>query len=232
MTDYPEDKWEECVGCKFNSCKKKSNLSESDYRVFSCEADVNDFPCPRIPDLYPHKLADIKNKDDESIFENKNALDPDLPVYEVYFVEIHDGIEQNLRPFVALSDDVEHLRKEINRKLQKRVYRHLRLFNIKKLSEIFPNYNIMALPRNINHIVYPKVDVEMDHGLSRIKMKEMVLDLEKFPFFKGKEEPLSNLSINMDLSDYEETGRTDLPKDIRKKRVKSETSRNRRRRKA
>jgi len=214
MVEYPRDRWSECVGCKYNSCKKKTRLSEKDYQAFTCGADVNVFPCPQIPELYSYKLAEFSNKEDETIFENKVAENPDLPIYEAYFVELHNEIDYNIQCFVALSDNIEHLRKEIRRKLRKnRGYKHLKLFNIKKLSDIFKNYNVVALPKNVTHVVYPKVDIEMDHGLSKIRFSKMVVDLERFPNFEGDKEKPYNLEMNVGLSDYDELEKRKLPKE-------------------
>jgi len=170
--------------------------------MFTCTADPEVFACPRISELYPEKLYNINKYDGienlKKVQKNKNEKEQ---VLEPFLIELYDSIESTIRSIVIIGDDIEHIDKYFKKILKKRNYRHIQVFNIRKLNNIFEGYDVFAVPKNYKKIVYPEVDITMNHGLKKVKIKEMVMDLKHFPCRSSKTEDV-NIKMNMDLSDF------------------------------
>lgn len=196
------EKWSDCIGCPHNDCKKNSKLNKNDYQMFTCTADPEVFACPRIPELYPEKLYNINKYDGienlKKVQKNKNEKEQ---VLEPFLIELYDSIESTIRSIVIIGDDIDHISKYFKKILKKRNYRHIQVFNIRRLNNIFEGYDVFAVPKSHKKIVYPEVDITMNHGLKKVKIKEMVMDLKHFPCFSSKRED-ANIKMNMNLSDF------------------------------
>lgn len=227
------DRWSDCVNCKYNTCEKKTKLTKNDYLMFNCTADPETFNCPKIIEIYPEKIynleKDLDKNDRKKISTNKSKQEQ---VLEPFLIELYDNIESNIITTVVIGDDIKEINKYFNKILKKRNFRRFKVLNIRKLNSIFNGYDVVAVPKNYKKIVYPEVDIQMDHGLKEIRINEMVIDLEQYPNNKKID---ANMKMNIDLSDYIVEKEKDI-EDINKEKIngtkgKPKTTKNKRKNK-
>ena len=192
-----KEKWKKCLKCPFNEFKEKKNLQIGDFQKFSCSANIEDFQCDKIPELYPHKLFDkieINMKDDKVICSSDSF---DL---EVYSLEFYDSIHDNIIRVLIASDSRERIEDHFKEVVKKKIYSHLQLYSLKSVNDTFKNYSILVVPNEVNKVVFPELNIEMDHYGKKVVVEEMVYDLKRFPGISTKKCKDSHIKVDENLS--------------------------------
>ena len=198
-----ESKWNDCIGCKYNPHTAKKKLKVKDFQMFACNANINAFPCHRIPELYPQKLS--QGLAEELVDGRAMPIENNSFELSVFIVEIFDLIHDNILHFFVASDNRKRIENHFEKILSKGVYNHLKLYRIKEADEAFENYRLMALPIDLHRIVYPEINMEIECYGEPIKVKEIVYDLRRYPGINNELCKRPNINVNERLSEPAET---------------------------
>lgn len=192
-----EEKWEKCLDCKYNHNGKEDNLKRGDFQLFNCFANVNEFPCDRIPELYPEKIVEKLNLEmsDGKIIKSKDGLE-----LKVYSLEFYDKINDNITRVIVASDSKSKIEEHFKEIVSKKVYSHLLLYKIEELENIFKNYTVLLIPNEVNKVVFPELNIDLDHYGKSINMKELTYSIDRYPGINEDSCRSSNIKIDQKLS--------------------------------
>lgn len=194
--------WDQCIGCKYNTGRK----DVEDPRYFQCSADINEFPCERIPILYPHKLFD---KLQDNLDDGKVIRDQDGSILFPFIVELYDKINDNLIKLLVISNDKNKISEYFSELLKKhRVYRHLSLNQIIDHNDFFKNHSVLVVPNEVNRVVFPEAYIEMEAYGQKIELEEVVYDFVRYPGVDEESAKHPNLSVNERLSAKKDVGKS------------------------
>lgn len=206
-------KWEKCLKCKFNGFDAKRDLQIGDFQKLSCSANIEDFQCDRIPELYPHKLFDKieTNMKDDKVLCSSESFD-----LEVYSLEFYDSIHDNIIRVLIASDSKERIEEHFKEVVKKKIYSHLQLYSLKSVNDAFKNYSILVVPNEVNKVVFPELNIEMDHYGKNVIVEEMVYDLKRFPGISTEKCKNSHIKVDEHLSKFVEKGKQNGKSSTRK----------------
>lgn len=198
------EKWSKCIDCQYNPNKNNKKVKRGDYELFSCNANVDEFPCDKIPELYPYKLSEPKIKDTIGDAIVKESTEE--KVFSLYEVSLFDNINDVVVRYFVVSDNRESIRKILSKRLDKRAYKHVKIFKIEKIFDKYHNHKIFVAPNEVNKVVYPEINIELDHFGKPIKIKELVYELKRYPLLEDDlvDKEKANISFDEGLSTYEE----------------------------
>jgi len=130
-------------------------------------ANIEDFQCDRIPELYPYKLFDKieTNMKDDKVLCSSESFD-----LEVYSLEFYDSIHDNIIRVLIASDSKERIEDHFKEVVKKKIYSHLQLYSLKSVNDAFKNYPILVVPNEVNKVVFPELNIEMDHPSNCIRL--------------------------------------------------------------
>jgi len=171
-----EEKWSKCLGCPYNHHKKKGKLKSGDFQLFNCFANIDEFPCDRIPELYPHKLVEKLNNKmvDGKVIVSENSFE-----LSIFYLEFYDQINDNITRILVASDSKKKIEEHFKEVVKNKVYSHLLLYKIEKLGNLFKNYTILIVPDEVNKVVFPELNIELEHYGKPIMMKELTYNLKR-----------------------------------------------------
>lgn len=196
------DKWFKCLGCKYNPNNNNKKTKHGNYELFSCNANIDDFPCDRIPELYPYKLSEVFG---ESISDKPIKKSSKERIFLLYEISLYDSINDTITRYFIVSDDKNKIKKTIEKRLSKRVYKHVKLYRIDVVKDKYENHKIFVVPNEVNKVVYPEINIELDHFGEPIKIKELVYELKRYPLLQDDldKKEKANISFDEGLSTYE-----------------------------
>lgn len=196
-----KEKWEKCLKCPYNEFKENKNLKIGDFQRFSCSANIEDFQCDKIPELHPYKLFD---KIETSMKDDKVLCSSDSFDLEVYSLEFYDSIHDNIIRVLIASDSRERIEDHFKEVVKKKIYSHLQLYSLKPINDTFKNYSVLVIPNEVNKVVFPELNIEMDHYGRSVMVEEMVYDLKRFPGISTEKCKDSHIKVDENLSVFKE----------------------------
>lgn len=190
------EKWSKCSSCEYNHYHNKSkDFKRGDYQLFNCHANIHNFPCERIPELYPEKLFEMMQVDNRVLSDD---IEKEVNLYIVHF---WDSINDNVICVVVASDDEQKIKDHFDKVTDNKKFNHLVMCKIKEIkNDFFENYSLFVVPRQSNRVVFPSLNIKLDHFGEDIEMEELVYNLERFPGDCEENCKDSHIKFNEDLT--------------------------------